>query len=234
MRRKNHVFVFWRTDPYKSSDMTSWNPKSAKWRPVVKILRENMRDVLFSDVFNQANFDVLTYWHAKIAQEFLDSNFGTKFQISQPGWYPDRGNKNFHSFVYFAFFKKIWAFSRKPSQKSKKSKLVLLVQLRLNDFAFLVVCYTHFHLLFGTEKNFVEPNFGLFRFPDFSNNSCFSKIITLSKTGRCMFFTAKKGKKSKHNWARKTGILCSFFWGRFSRKCPYNTIFPPVETYVFF
>ena len=40
----------------------------------------------------------------KIAQEFLDSNFGSKFQISQPAWYPDRAIKILHMEIFFFFF----------------------------------------------------------------------------------------------------------------------------------
>ena len=36
--------------------MTSRIQKVRKWRLMVKILRKNMRDVLFLDVSNQANF----------------------------------------------------------------------------------------------------------------------------------------------------------------------------------
>ena len=58
IRRKSLFLLFLDPNiPLKSSDMTSKHPEGAKIMPFeVKILRENMWDVLFLDVFNQANF----------------------------------------------------------------------------------------------------------------------------------------------------------------------------------
>ena len=57
IRRKSHVLLFLaRTDPTTHLTCRHGIQKVQKWRLMVKILRENMRDMLFLDVFNQANF----------------------------------------------------------------------------------------------------------------------------------------------------------------------------------
>ena len=77
-RKKKSLFCCFLTPkiPLESPNMTAKHSKSANMTPRVKFLRENLRDVLFLDVFNQANFkyaqekDAICYiLSVKIVQE---------------------------------------------------------------------------------------------------------------------------------------------------------------------
>ena len=80
------LLVFDPKIPSKSSDIRQSIHKVRKWCLVIKVLRENMRDLLFLDVFNQANFQYPTKKNVHINHFFLgvSNNFGFwKFQSAE-------------------------------------------------------------------------------------------------------------------------------------------------------